>query len=82
MFTDAGDIRPVKQSLNLNCASCHIGDGGGGIGPNLTDQHWILGGGIKNVFSTVSDGGRDSKGMIAWNQTLKPDDMHKCPVMS
>ncbi len=39
---------------------------------NLTDKHWILGGGIKNVFKTVSEGGRDGKGMIAWKQSLKP----------
>ena len=47
-------------------------DGGGGIGPNLTDKHWILGGDIKHVFKTVSEGGRSGKGMIAWKQQLKP----------
>ena len=41
-----------------------MADGGGGIGPNLTDDYWILGGGIKNVFKTISEGGRDGKGMI------------------
>ena len=49
-----------------------MADGGGGIGPNLTDRNWILGGGIKNVFQTISEGGRDGKGMIAWKQSLKP----------
>jgi cytochrome c oxidase cbb3-type subunit 3 len=49
-----------------------MADGGGGIGPNLTDQYWILGGGIKNVFNTVSEGGRDGKGMVAWKAQLKP----------
>jgi cytochrome c oxidase cbb3-type subunit 3 len=52
-----------------------MADGGGGIGPNLTDQYWIQGGGIKNVFRTISEGGRDGKGMIAWKQTLKPAEM-------
>ena len=41
----------------MNCVACHKADGGGGIGPNLTDEYWILGGGIKNVFKTVSEGG-------------------------
>ena len=50
-------------------------DGGGGIGPNLTDNRWILGGGIKNVFHTISEGGRNGKGMIAWKQSLKPAEM-------
>ena len=51
--------------------------GGGGIGPNLTDEHWILGGGIKNVFATITTGGRDGKGMVAWGKTLKPKDVQK-----
>ena len=46
-----------------------------GCGPNLTDDHWILGGGIKNVFKTVSEGGRSGKGMIAWKAQLKPAQM-------
>ena len=55
--------------------ACHRADGGGQIGPNLTDDHWILGGGIKNVFHTINNGGRDGKGMISWKGTLKPKEM-------
>lgn len=72
MLTDAADLSAGKAIFESNCVACHMADGGGGIGPNLTDEHWILGGGIKNVFNTVSEGGRDGKGMIAWKQTLKP----------
>jgi cytochrome c oxidase cbb3-type subunit 3 len=72
LMTDAADLAAGKQIFDTNCVACHMADGGGGIGPNLTDQHWILGGGIKNVFSTVSEGGRDGKGMVAWKQILKP----------
>ncbi|MBC7000294.1 cbb3-type cytochrome c oxidase N-terminal domain-containing protein [Cytophaga sp. FL35] len=71
-LTDAADLSAGKAIFESNCVACHMADGGGGIGPNLTDEHWILGGGIKNVFNTVSEGGRDGKGMIAWKQTLKP----------
>ncbi len=77
VLTSEDDLNRGKAVFNLNCASCHIGDGGGGIGPNLTDKYWILGGGIKNVFTTISNGGRDGKGMIAWNKTLKPKDIQK-----
>lgn len=77
VLTDAGDLSRGKAVYNLNCAACHIADGGGGIGPNLTDEYWILGGGIKNVFNTISNGGRDGKGMVAWNKTLKPKDIQK-----
>ncbi|QDO94357.1 c-type cytochrome [Formosa sediminum] len=72
LLTDASDLNAGKSIFQTNCVACHMADGGGGIGPNLTDDHWILGGGIKNVFHTISEGGRDGKGMIAWKQSLKP----------
>ncbi|QXP79681.1 MULTISPECIES: cbb3-type cytochrome c oxidase N-terminal domain-containing protein [Winogradskyella] len=72
LLTEASDLNSGKKTFETNCVACHKIDGGGGIGPNLTDDHWILGGGIKNVFKTVSEGGRDGKGMIAWKQSLKP----------
>lgn len=77
LLTEPSDLSRGKAVFNLNCASCHLKDGGGQIGPNLTDEYWILGGGIKNVFNTVANGGRDGKGMIAWNKTLKAADMAK-----
>ncbi|WP_282135587.1 cbb3-type cytochrome c oxidase N-terminal domain-containing protein [Seonamhaeicola maritimus] len=72
LLTEAGDLNAGKDIFNTNCVACHMADGGGGIGPNLTDENWILGGGIKNVFKTVSEGGRSGKGMIAWKSQLKP----------
>ncbi|WJJ97843.1 cbb3-type cytochrome c oxidase N-terminal domain-containing protein [Algibacter luteus] len=75
LLTDAADLSAGKTIFETNCVACHMADGGGGIGPNLTDDHWILGGGIKNVFKTVSEGGRSGKGMIAWKQQLKPLEM-------
>jgi cytochrome c oxidase cbb3-type subunit 3 len=75
LLTDASDLKAGQAIFETNCVACHKSDGGGGIGPNLTDKYWMLGGGIKNVFKTVSEGGRDGKGMIAWKQLLKPAEM-------
>jgi cytochrome c oxidase cbb3-type subunit 3 len=75
LLTDASDLAAGKSIFETNCVVCHMADGGGGIGPNLTDNHWILGGGIKNVFRTLVEGGRDGKGMISWKATLKPLEM-------
>lgn len=72
-MTDAGDLDAGKAIYETNCMACHLADGGGSIGPNFTDENWILGGGIKNVFTTVSEGGRDGKGMIAWKSMLSPE---------
>ncbi len=75
LLTDSSDINAGKVIFESTCVACHMADGGGGIGPNLTDQNWILGGGIKNVFNTISEGGRDGKGMVAWKAILKPAEM-------
>lgn len=75
LLTDASDLNAGKVIFETNCAVCHMADGGGGIGPNLTDEYWILGGGIKNVFNTISEGGRAGKGMVPWKQSLKPSEI-------
>ncbi|MDI5895019.1 cbb3-type cytochrome c oxidase N-terminal domain-containing protein [Flavobacterium algoritolerans] len=77
LLTDPADLAAGKEIFTANCAACHRVDGGGQIGPNLTDEKWILGGGIKNVFHTLVNGGRDGKGMISWKGTLKPKEMQK-----
>ncbi len=75
LLTDLSDLKAGQSIFETNCVACHKADGGGGIGPNLTDPYWISGGGIKNVFKTISEGGRDGKGMIAWKIVLKPLEM-------
>jgi len=75
LLTDQADLDKGKAIFMQNCTPCHMADGGGGIGPNLTDNHWILGGGIKNVFNTITEGGRDGKGMISWKQNFKPSEI-------
>lgn len=77
LLTDAGDLAKGKATFEMNCAACHRADGGGQIGPNLTDDHWILGGGIKNVFHTITEGGRDGKGMVSWKSMLKPTEIQQ-----
>ena len=77
LLTDAPSLAEGKSIFTANCVACHRPDGGGQIGPNLTDEQWILGGGIKNVFHTLEQGGRDGKGMISWKGTLKPKEMQK-----
>ena len=75
LLTGAGELAEGKKIFETNCIACHRADGGGAIGPNLTDKQWILGGGIKNIFHTVTEGGRDGKGMVAWKGTLKPSEI-------
>ncbi|MEN9907858.1 MAG: hypothetical protein RLZZ540_999 [Bacteroidota bacterium] len=78
LLTEPADLALGKEIFTTNCAACHRADAGGQIGPNLTDDHWILGGGIKNVFHTITNGGRDGKGMVSWKTNgMKPKDIQK-----
>lgn len=77
LLTDATTLAEGKAIYTTNCVACHRADAGGQIGPNLTDDKWILGGGIKNLFHTITNGGRDGKGMIAWKGNLKPKEIQK-----
>jgi cytochrome c oxidase cbb3-type subunit 3 len=70
-FTDEENLAIGKELFTTKtCTACHLEDLGGSIGPNLTDNVWILGGGIENIFNTLTNGGRPGKGMIAWESTL------------
>ena len=71
---DAAIIEKGKALFaEYNCGSCHRNDGGGNaIGPNLTDEYWLHGGHIKNVFSTIKNGVVE-KGMPAWGKSMSPE---------
>lgn len=64
-----------KKIYTSNCASCHMEDGGGMIGPNLTDAYWIHGAGDLDGIYDVIRKGVVSKGMLAWGNVLKPNEL-------
>lgn len=75
-LTDPAALAEGSTTFKSVCAACHGQAGEGGVGPNLTDEFWIHGGGAKNVFKTIKYGVPD-KGMISWQSQLKPSDMQK-----
>lgn len=72
----AAAIGAGKTLFETNCAACHAADGGGGVGPNLTDEYWLHGGSIKDVFTVVKFGVIE-KGMIPWQDQLSPEEMQQ-----
>ena len=70
MLDDAG-IKAGQEVYTTHCVACHAQNGGGGIGPNLTDAFTIHGGTIKEIFHTVKYGVVD-KGMQSWQNQLSP----------
>ncbi len=58
-----------KKVFMTNCVSCHKADGGGLVGPNLTDRFWIHGGKPAQILHTITVG-VPAKGMVAWGPVL------------
>lgn len=76
VITEASGLEAGKTIFETNCIACHAADGGGIVGPNLTDNYWIHGGGIKNVFKVIKYG-VVAKGMISWQTQLNPNQMQE-----
>lgn len=76
LLNDPESLSAGKQIFLANCVPCHGENAGGTVGPNLTDQFWIHGGGIKNVFKTIKYG-VPVKGMIAWQNQFNPKKMQQ-----
>ncbi|HEX5628879.1 MAG TPA: c-type cytochrome [Usitatibacteraceae bacterium] len=66
---DAGAARFTRS-----CASCHGDKAQGLIGPNLTDDRWIHGGSVEQVFQSVAKGW-PAKGMPPWGRAMKPEEL-------
>jgi len=76
LLTSAEDIQAGKAIFTdpTKCPACHGADGGGNtVGPNLTDDYWIYGGNIKNIFKTIKYGANN--GMKSWKDELSAKQM-------
>jgi cytochrome c oxidase cbb3-type subunit 3 len=79
LLTDAFDLQSGAKIYKLNCMPCHGESGGsmpGGVGPNLTDDYWIHGGSVTDIFKTIKYGVA-SKGMVSWEAQLSPSKMQQ-----
>ncbi|MBD2767918.1 c-type cytochrome [Hymenobacter sp. BT664] len=63
------DLSAGKALFVTNCAPCHGANAEGKVGPNLTDDYWLHGGEINQVYKTIKFGVA-SKGMVAWKSKL------------
>ncbi len=69
---DPATVSKGKAAFVSTCAPCHRADGGGNIGPNLTDAYWIHGGKPTDVYKIVTEG-VPTKGMPTWGPQLGQD---------
>lgn len=74
LVADPAVVASGQTVYAQNCAACHRADGGGLIGPNLTDDAWLHGGTPPEILQTVNEGVL-AKGMPGWAKLLKPDQL-------
>ncbi len=60
-----------KETWTKTCAACHLADGGGLVGPNMTDKYWIHGNKVEDMFAVLTNGVIE-KGMIPYKDQLTP----------
>jgi len=73
---DAKGITAGADLFSKNCVACHGDKGQGLVGPNLTDDYWLHGGSIKDIFKTIKYGWPD-KGMQSWKGNFSPSQMQE-----
>lgn len=76
VLTDVGALAAGKDIFDKNCSACHGFGGEGLVGPNFTDDNWIHGGSIKNIYRTIVEGVPE-KGMISWKSQLSPNQIQE-----
>lgn len=74
MLQDPAELEKGKTLFTNTCAACHAADGGGSVGPNLTDDYWLHGGSLSDVFKSIKYGIPD-KGMPAWQANMSPQQL-------
>ncbi|MFM6832292.1 MAG: c-type cytochrome [Novosphingobium sp.] len=74
-----GDAAAISQGRalfhSMNCVGCHAPEGGGGIGPPLSDHVWIYGGEPAQIFMTIMQG--RPNGMPSFANALPEDSIWK-----
>lgn len=64
--------RGMQYFIQFNCVGCHAPNGGGGMGPSLSDGIFKYGGEPANIYLTIAHG--RPLGMPSWGALL-PDDV-------
>lgn len=72
---NAQTLSDGKAVFVARCVACHGDKGQGIVGPNLTDAYWIHGKGTRADIYKVIHNGVPDKGMLAWGEILKPEEV-------
>lgn len=75
---DPAALAEAKEIFVNNCKTCHAESGAsskGFAGPNLTDEYWLHGGDINDLYKSIKFGYAD-KGMPDWKSRFSNDQIY------
>jgi cytochrome c oxidase cbb3-type subunit 3 len=76
LLSDEAGLSAGKAIYDKSCSVCHLAQGQGIVGPNLTDDYWIHGCSIGDIFNIIVVGVPE-KGMISWVDQLTPEQIQQ-----
>jgi len=72
-----GGLAKGKEVYETNCMPCHSDKGQGDVGPNLTDDHWLLAKGTPETIYPVVFNGSEANGMPVWGELISKDEIYQ-----
>lgn len=75
-LSDEEGLGKGAKVFSTNCAVCHLAEGQGLVGPNLTDEYWLHGGSFEDIVKVINEGVIE-KGMISWTNQLSKVQIHQ-----
>lgn len=72
-----GGVAKGEEVYEINCLPCHTENGGGDVGPNLTDDHWVFGNGTPETIYGVVFNGSEANGMPIWSELISKDEIYQ-----
>ena len=72
-----GGVQKGKEVYEINCLPCHAEGGRGDVGPNLTDDHWVLARGTPETIYKVVFSGSEANGMPVWSEMISKDEIYQ-----
>lgn len=72
--TNPAVLDAAADRYSRTCAACHGDRAQGLIGPNLTDDRWLHGGSVEQIFQSVAKGW-PAKGMPPWGRAMRPEEL-------
>jgi len=74
LMNDEAWMSFAEGTFRKSCASCHAADGGGLIGPNMTDDHYKNVTELTDFYTVIADGAANGA-MPAWGNRLHPNEI-------